>query len=51
MLKIIKYTVVANIEAEGLTLHRELDFLTEEEANQYISENPEFEKIAVWAER
>lgn len=50
MLKIIKYTVVANIEENGITLHRELDFITEQEADQYISDNPEFEKIAVWAE-
>lgn len=50
MLEIIKYTVVANIENNGIMLHRELDFLTEEEADAYISENPEYEKISVWAE-
>lgn len=48
----IKWTVVANIEVENEhsreTLHRELDFLTEAEADEWIKENPEYEKIPVY---
>lgn len=49
MLKIEKYTVVANIDVDGVSLHKELDFLTEGEADDYIAKNgPEYEKIPVW---
>lgn len=46
----IKWTVVANIETEDSpeVLHRELDFLTEAEADAWISEHPEYEKIPVY---
>ena len=49
---LIKWTVVANIEVEEdgrrETLHRELDFLTEAEADAWILEHPEYEKIPVY---
>jgi len=46
----IKWTVIANIEVDGSTevLHRELDFLTEKEADDWIANNPEYEKIPVY---
>lgn len=48
----IKWTVVANIEVEENNrrevLHRELDFLTEAEADSWILDNPEYEKIPVY---
>lgn len=50
MLKIIKYTAIANIDESGVLEHRELDFCTEQEADQCIVDHPEFEKIPVWAE-
>jgi len=52
MLEIIKYTVIANLEEEGTILHKELDFLTEEEADAYILENgSEYTKTPVWKEK
>lgn len=49
-LELVKWTVIANIETDdGLeVLHRELDFLTEEEVDEWISQNPEYEKIPVY---
>lgn len=45
----IKWTVATNIETDGgEILHRELDFLTETEADEWISANPEYEKIPVY---
>lgn len=46
---LVKWTVAANIETDtGETLHRELDFLTEEEADEWIEQHPEYEKIPVY---
>lgn len=46
----IKWTVVANIEVEDSmeVLHRELDFLTEGEADRWLAEHLEYEKIPVY---
>ena len=46
---LVKWTAVANIETDTMeTLHRELDFLTEEEIDAWILDNPEYEKIPVY---
>lgn len=46
---LVKWTAVANIETDtGETLHRELDFLTETEVDEWIGKNPEYEKIPVY---
>lgn len=49
-MKPIKWTVVANIQVEDSVevLHRELDFLLEVEADAWIQEHPEYEKIPVY---
>lgn len=47
-----KWTVVANLEVETdgrrETLHRELDFLTEDEADEWCAGNEGYEKIPVY---
>lgn len=57
MFRIIKYTAVSNINVElesgqMITLHREVDFLTEEEALDYVEQYPEieFQIVPFWAE-
>lgn len=49
-MKPIKWTVVANIYVEDSpeVLHRELDFLLEAEADAWMKEHPEYEKIPVY---
>lgn len=49
-MKPVKWTVIVNIEVKNSPeiLHRELDFLSETEADQWIAEHPEYEKIPVY---